>query len=665
MGAMPAQGQPITVDGRTLRLTNLDKVLFGESGTTKAEMIYYYSQIAPLLLPHLRDRPVTRKRWPEGAGHGGREMVFFAKNVDSGTPDWVRRAGMEHSDRHVDYPLVDDVATLTWLAQLAAIELHVPQWRFDQDGRPQHPDRLVLDLDPGEGVGLAECALVARSAHALLAELDLVSVPVTSGSKGIHLYAAIDRSRTSDEVSAWARDIAAVLQRQHPDLVISTMRRSERAGKVFLDWSQNNGSKTTIAPYSLRGRPRPWVAAPRSWEELEDPGLAHLELAEVLERAEELGDLMAVLLPADERPGPDEAGPAPRETVALPLPATAPATAAPTSRGSSRRELVEPVPPMLASSPGGRVDTFTSTGSWLFEMKWDGVRAVVHADADGVRITSRRGLAATTTYPEVAAALEPLRARRVVLDGEVVAMDELGRPSFARLQQRMNLTRPGDVARVAAGVPVQLVCFDLLALDGEPLLDLPYEERRARLEELLAGTPDLDARVQAPPDLGSDFTEAMEVSRAMGMEGLVAKRLGSRYHPGARSEQWLKIKNVRAQEVVVVGWKAGQGNRQRTVGSLVMAVPGRQGLVYAGRVGTGFSAAALDEVTRLLAPLARDGCPLDDVPRADAAGVHWVEPELVGEVEYTDWTATGRIRHPSWRGWRPDKVPADVVVDEH
>lgn len=690
---MTAQGQHVTVEGRTLRLTNLDKVLFAGSGTTKAELLYYYSEIAPLLLPSVRDRPMTRKRWPEGAGRtdGGRELVFFTKNIDSGTPEWVRRVRVQHSDRPVDYPVADDVATLTWFAQLAAIELHVPQWRFDPRGRPQHPDRLVLDLDPGPGVGLAECALVARSARDLLAELELTTVPVTSGSKGIHLYAALDGSRSSEEVSTWARDIAGVLQRLHPDLVISVMRRSERPGKVFVDWSQNNGSKTTIAPYSLRGRGRPWVAAPRTWDELDDPGLAQLELTEVLERAGSLGDPMAVLLGEDARLASRRPGTRPThlpESVAGPLtPAKAHARTSPTQRpepvegpptaSDPPRRPRRPDPeaatptadadgtflPMLASSPVGRRDTFTDADGWVFEMKWDGVRAVVHADEQGVQLVSRRGLAMAATYPELTAALEPLRVRRAVLDAEVVALDAAGRPSFARLQQRINLARAADVARVARGVPVQLICFDLLQLDGERLVDRPYEERRELLETLVdeAG---LDARVQVPPSLGQDFAAAMEVSRAMGMEGLVAKRLGSRYHPGARSEQWVKIKVVKAQEVVVIGWKAGQGSRDGALGSLVMAVPRDGGLHYAGRVGTGFSQAALAEAARLLEPLRRRDCPVPDVPRPDTVGVTWVEPELVGEVEYMDWTPTGRIRHPSWRGWRPDRTPADVVVDE-
>ncbi|RCK68633.1 ATP-dependent DNA ligase [Desertihabitans brevis] len=664
---MPAQGQQITVDGRTLRLTNLDKVLFAETGTTKGEMLHYYSEIAPLLLPQLRRRPCTRKRWPEGAGGSGRELVFFTKNLDSGTPDWVPRVRVEHSDRPVDYPVVGDVATLTWLAQLAAVELHVPQWRFDDDDTPGHPDRLVLDLDPGPGVGLAECALVARSARDLLAEVGLASVPVTSGSKGIHLYAALDGERTSEEASDLARQIAGVLQRMHPDLVIAVMRRSERVGKVFIDWSQNNAAKTTIAPYSLRGRGRPWVAAPRIWEELDEPDLTHLELAEVLERAATMDDPMAALLddPADEHPT------RPRHPSRSQLPTRArrpePVEGRSADPPADTEDAPAPLPalsPMMASSPRGRTAAFTETGDWVFEMKWDGVRALVAVDADGAQLTSRRGLAMSATYPELARDLAALAGRRVVLDGEVVALDEQGRPSFERLQHRINLTRPSDISRAMTSTPVQLLLFDLLVLDGEPVVDRPLEERRTALEELVQGTAGLGPRVQVPPVLGQDFETAMEVSRGLGGEGLVAKRCGSRYTPGLRSEQWMKVKNIRTQDVVVVGWTEGRNGRTGEIGALVLAVQGEDGLHYVGKVGSGFSQRSLREAAGLLEPLARAEAPVGDVPRADAAGVHWVDPLLVGEVHYMDWTDVRRLRHPTWRGWRPDVLPEDVRAEQ-
>lgn len=304
-------GQQVVVDGRTLSVTNLDKVLYPSTGTTKGEVIAYYAEVGQVLVPHLWQRPVTRKRWPDGVGTDGEHVnVFFAKNLPKGTPDWVRRYPIQHSDGVNEYPVVDDVAALVWLAQLAALELHVPQWRFTEDGAPLPPDRLVLDLDPGEGVSMAECAEVAFWVREVLEGAGLPAFPVTSGSKGIHLYAHLDGSLDADGASALARELAQALQAEHPDRVTAVMRRADRPGKVFLDWSQNNGNKTTITPYSLRGRVRPTVAAPRTWEELADPGLRHLEFAEVLARLREDGDLLAPLAPAD-APSPAPPGEAP------------------------------------------------------------------------------------------------------------------------------------------------------------------------------------------------------------------------------------------------------------------------------------------------------------------------------------------------------------------
>jgi bifunctional non-homologous end joining protein LigD len=291
--------QVVTIEGRTIKLTNLDKVLYPQTQTTKADVLSYYAQVGATVLPHLRDRPATRKRWPDGVGevNGKRPTVFFNKDLGAGTPDWVQRRTIAHKDHDNDYPVVNDLATLAWLAQLAALEIHVPQWRFGPDGKPQNPDRLVLDLDPGPGVSLAQCAWTAMLVRDILRDIGHDPVPVTSGSKGIHLYAPLDGSQTSEQATDVARELALALESDHPHLVISTMKRSERDGKVFIDWSQNNGAKTTVSPYSLRGRDQPWVAAPRTWEELDDPDLRQLEYEEVITRVADLGDPLAPLAP--------------------------------------------------------------------------------------------------------------------------------------------------------------------------------------------------------------------------------------------------------------------------------------------------------------------------------------------------------------------------------
>lgn len=256
-----------------------------------------------MLLPHLADRAVTRVRWP----HGVQGEKFFEKNAPAGTPSWVRTATVPTTGSRTDgeageirFPVVEDLATLTWLVNLAALELHVHQWTVTGRGRPRKPDRLVIDLDPGEPAGLPECCEVALLVRDALAERDLDCWPVTSGSKGLHLYASLPRtgagSHDSDETTALAKEVAEELQAAHPARVTATMTKSRRGGKVFLDWSQNSGSKTTVSPYSLRGREQPTVATPVTWGEVEDGagddlGLDQFRFDEVLARVEEQGDL--------------------------------------------------------------------------------------------------------------------------------------------------------------------------------------------------------------------------------------------------------------------------------------------------------------------------------------------------------------------------------------
>lgn len=283
----------VEVDGRRLRLSSLDKLLYPATETTKGEVLSYYARVAPVILAHLAHRPVTRVRFP----HGVADVSFFEKNLPSGAPPWLARVQVED----VTYPVVDGLAALTYLVNLNSVELHVPQWRVDDDGRRQNPDRLVVDLDPGPGAGLTECARVAVLVRERLGALGLELFPVTSGSKGMQLYARLGGDLTSDQVRDLAQQLAQELTKQHPELVLWKMTKSLRPGKVFLDWSQNVAAKTTVCPYSLRGRPAPTVAAPRSWEEVEagargDLPLEHLLLEDVLDRLETDGDLLAGLL---------------------------------------------------------------------------------------------------------------------------------------------------------------------------------------------------------------------------------------------------------------------------------------------------------------------------------------------------------------------------------
>ena len=290
-GAGPAGS--VEVDGRRLKLANLDKVLYPASGTTKAEVIHYYAEIAPVLLPHLADRPLTVVRFPEGVGADG----FFSKNAPSHRPDWIRTAtlpspGSSRNRQTIDYLVAEERPTLVWLANLASIELHTPMWRVSTG----LPDLLVADLDPGPGTTVLDCARVALLLRDVLPEPLCVK---TSGSKGLQVYGRVDDGRAGLKVRDDMHVVAERLARDHPDLVVSNMRKDLRSGRVLLDWSQNNPAKTTVSVYSLRARAAPTVSTPVTWDEVaaaREPADLAFTATRVLDRVAAHGDLFAPLL---------------------------------------------------------------------------------------------------------------------------------------------------------------------------------------------------------------------------------------------------------------------------------------------------------------------------------------------------------------------------------
>ena len=323
------------------------------------------------------------------------------------------------------------------------------------------------------------------------------------------------------------------------------------------------------------------------------------------------------------------------------------------------REL-QPLPaalrPMLALSvPGPPPDN----ANWALEMKWDGVRALAFIERGRVRLMSRTERDITVAYPELAGLGAAAAHKQLLLDGEVVVFGADGWPEFEALQPRMHVTSAAQAKLLAGQTPVTYLVFDLLQLDGRPLLDLPYSRRRELLDQLGLSGP----YWQTPPSFpGEDLQDVLAVSVDHGMEGVVAKRLDSAYAPGVRTDHWRKIKNVRLQEAVVAGYKPGQGNRTGQVGSLLIGVHDATGLIYAGHVGTGFSDETLRMLGARLEPLRRASSPFDGpVPPEHARTAVWVEPRLVIQVAFDRWTRAGRMRAPVYKGLRDDKDPADVV----
>jgi bifunctional non-homologous end joining protein LigD len=748
-----------------VKLTNAEKVLYPATGTTKADIFDYYVRVSDVMVPHIAGRPATRKRWPNGV----EQSSFFEKQLAASAPEWLPRGSITHRSGTTTYPIIDSVDGLAWIAQQAALEVHVPQWRFEaewtrkgEELKPGPATRVVFDLDPGEGVTMAKLAEVARAVRDLLTDIGLTTFPLTSGSKGMHLYCPLDKPVSSRGASVLAKRVAQQLESSMPKLVTATMTKSVRAGKIFVDWSQNNGSKTTIAPYSLRGREHPTVAAPRTWDELDDKKLRQLRYDEVLERVERDGDLLAPLdvgvrvhdrltkyrsmRDAAKTPEPvPNAKPAPGQgntfviqehharrlhydfrlerdgvLVSWAVPKNLPETTAvnhlavhtedhPLEYGSfegtipkgeygggkvviwdygtydtekfrdegekgevivtlhgqrisGRYALIQTngnqwlahrmkdqhvfdfggLKPMLATH--GSVEKLTAA-QWAFEAKWDGYRLLAEVDHGELRLRSRSGRDLTKEFPQLRSLATDLGDHHAVLDGEVVALDSSGVPSFSEMQNRARATR------------IEFRVFDLLFLDGRSLLRAKYSDRRKLLETLASA-----GGLNVPDLLPGDGAEALEYSRKRKWEGVIAKKRDSTYQPGRRSASWVKDKYWNTQEVVIGGWRAGEGGRSSGIGSLLMGIPSAGGLHFAGRVGTGFTERDLASLKKTLQPLHTDESPFDArLPTQDAKGVTFVKPTLVGEVRYSEWTSDGRLRQPSWRGLRPDKEPGDVV----
>ena len=313
------------------------------------------------------------------------------------------------------------------------------------------------------------------------------------------------------------------------------------------------------------------------------------------------------------------------------------------------------VAPMLATP--GSLPPASQDRQWAFEVKWDGVRAICEIDGGRITLWSRNDRDITVSYPEVRGLGAQLGTTQAVLDGELAVLDQDQRSSFSRLQPRMHVASAAEARRLADQDPVVYLIFDLLYLDGRWLLELSYSDRR----QLLDGLELEGAHWRTPPVLRGGGAAALRGSQRRGQEGIVAKRRASRYLPGRRSPDWVKIKNIRTQEVVVGGWRPGQGRRDGTIGSLLLGLPSEEGLRYIGNVGTGFTEDALADLMTRLRKLSRRTSPFADaVPKVIAREAHWVSPRLVGEVRFTEWTGDGRLRHPSWRGLRPDKQVSEI-----
>ena len=856
-----ADAVELKIGNRRVAVTNPDKVFYNAGKFTKLDVLNYYLRAAPFLLPHFRDRPVTLKRYPNGV-HG---EVFYEKDAPGYTPDWVRTFPVQRREGgpDINYILINDRQTLAWTANAAALELHPFLHRVPQLDRPTH---VVFDLDPGEGAALAECIEIVFLLREVLTKLRLKSFPKVSASKGLQLYVPLNTATSYASTQLFAKTIAELLEREHPDLVVSDMAKNLRRGKVFIDWSQNADHKTTVGVYSLRATSNhPYVSMPVDWQELKraKTEALYFEAADALKRLKKRGDLFAPVLKLKQK--------LPREFAArarTPTPAKmrtasskslekyaakrdfsrtaepAPGALRRSRQGSRRRFVIQkhaashlhydfrlemhdllkswavpknlplkegetrtgfetedhpidylefegvipegeygggtvmvwdigiyeiqdgnywkgsltvylsgkklkgewtlkrtdsddgkpkwfitktggnarPVPKkresvstvtgrtmeqiaaersaiwrskrskqpprrdelQLVRSPGRAdarpsehrqkkrpafvkpmkataVTEFPDEGDWIYEIKWDGYRALGLKHGDDVRFLSLKEKSLTSDFPGVAKALEGLAAETALIDGEIVAVDAQGRPSFQVLQNRKSL---------GAGWSVVYYAFDLLNLQGADLQRRPLDERKAKLKTLIAETGSPVLRYSA--ELSGTAAAVIRTVRAAGLEGVVAKKRDSLYRGGTRVTTWLKLKLNKAQEFVIAGYKPDAGSFQSI---LVGHYEGRD-LIFAGKVRQGFNPTGRARLLKEMRPFLIDKCPFNNLPTSrkshfgegitdgEMAQLRWLKPKLVAQVSFTEWTTYGLLRHATFEGLREDKSAREIVREK-
>ncbi|HEY5767463.1 MAG TPA: non-homologous end-joining DNA ligase [Candidatus Udaeobacter sp.] len=774
---MPARTSQIAQVGkRTIEVSNLTKLLFPDDHIVKAQLIEYYLKIAPTILAHVKGRPLSLVRYPDGIGGES----FFQKNRPEWAPDWIEYVTLGEEAK--DYTIATEEASLAWLANLACIELHQMHSRaphFDK------PDYIVYDFDPPENFTFPQVAELALEFKEHLESFGYHPFVKTTGRKGLHVLTPIEPKWDFQKAFETAKALALPFVESHPSALTLQIKKEHRKGKVLLDIYRNRQSQTIVAAYSVRGLPGAPVSTPLQWDELgsiESPKI--FDLHNVPERVTQNGDpweaiaayatsihterteaksVKKTLAPARTRKMPEQLEsysakrsfektpePSPTEIVGHGsafvvhrhhasrlhydlrleqdgvLKSWAVPKGLPPRPGIMRlavnvedhpleyvnfegaipkgeygggmmwkfaqgryeitkqkkdgfyfrlqsRELNaeyrihrtkenqwllervdnpqtdwlrEPIEPMLARS----VEKPPDSEGYVYEVKWDGIRATISLDEGEMKIRGRNGTDLTKQFPELLIPEQAFRATSALFDGEIVCLDAVGKPHFRNVIHRMQQKTEGAIERARVKYPAVCYLFDCLYLDGRPIVGEPLMRRREWLQDAMR--KDTPYRVSEVVEDGAAFFEAV---KEIGLEGMMAKQRNSTYLPGKRSDSWLKIKARQTLECVVIGYTRGKGDRETSFGALHLgrANGETRELKYVGKVGGGFDENSLKTVWAELEKLRKIDRPVKEKPLDDARSI-WVEPKLVCEVQFASVTPDGMLREPVFVRLRPD-----------
>jgi DNA ligase D-like protein (predicted ligase)/DNA ligase D-like protein (predicted polymerase)/DNA ligase D-like protein (predicted 3'-phosphoesterase) len=769
------KSQRVQVGKRTFELSNLDKILYPDDGIVKAELVEYYLKLAPTILSHIKGRPLSLVRYPDGIGG----EMFFQKNKPDWAPEWLESVRLGSGEEKKEYVIAAEEASLVWLANLACIELHQMHARapkFDI------PDYLVINLDPPDGFPFLKVVELAFDLKPHIESYGYFPFVKTTGRKGLHLVMPIEPKWTFEEVFEAAKAVVQPFVEKNSTRTTLHIQKEHRKGRVLIDIYRIRPGQTTVAAYSVRGLPGAPVSTPLTWDELEQTQKsADWNLHTVPKKVLSTGDpwetmaafavelhthrkktaaVKKTLKPSGKHKTPEQLEtyskkrsfdktPEPQPEIisgqgsafvihrhhasrlhydlrlekdgvlkswAVPkgLPPRpgvkrlAVATedhpmeylnfegaipkgeygggqmwAFATGKYQITKEkkngfyfrlnsrelngeyrihlmkenqwllervdisqidwLNDPIEPMLADArnevPKG--EDFT------FEVKWDGIRALIALDEGTIRIHSRNQMEITAQFPELTVP-EAFRVSGALIDGEIVCLDEAGKPIFKEVIHRMQQKGENAIQRAKAKFPAVCYVFDLLYLDGRPVIHEPLTRRRSWLADVVK--KDSSFRVSEMVDEGSELFEA---AKQLGLEGIMAKRKTSPYLPGKRSDHWLKVKTRQTMDVVIIGYTPGKGDRSQTFGALHVADRTNDGLRYLGKVGTGFDEKLLRSIDAEIRKIKTIAKPIEEKP-LDEKVTTWIEPELMCEVQYASFTKDGMLREPVFLRMRED-----------
>ena len=619
---MPKTEVHTIFQGQKLKLTNLQKLIFPESGIIKAEVIQYYMDVSSLMLPFLRKRPSTLLRFPDGIGG----TAFYTKDTPDWAPKWIDTIPIQHEEKEIQYLDINDGASLIWVANLSGLEIHPVQY---VKGKMDKPDHIIFDLDPDASVLFSTVKEIAQELRKFLSKLGLPAFIKTSGGKGFHIYIPIKQELSFEEVFKKTKEITGQFVTQFPRITTLSISKDKRKGKILIDIYRNHKSHTNVAPFCLRGREGAPISAPFSWEEIDS---IDSPAQFTLRNANAYLDAFASCWDSFFKEAVSFKNASAGLIHAIQLDSTGIEFDI-EKKLKDQNELESSFhSPMLAeASTKLPVQRF----KYLFEVKWDGIRSILVKKGNRCQVFSRSGRDISASFLKIKSALAELPCESIILDAELVVLNEKGVPVFEDIISRMHAKNGnGSSKKVTAYV------FDCLMYNGKNICSLEIEQRKEIMKSVI--TENQYVKIS---QVFSDGKALFAAAKGMGLEGVMAKRKKSKYLIGERSRDWLKIKYRQKGIFTIIGYTVGEGDRSELFGSLHLVSITDDGVIYRGRVGSGFDHKKLKMLLEKFESIQQSKKAFK-VDAEEERTSTWLKPELQCEVKFASFTQNGTLREP-------------------